>query len=466
MELWLYNTRTRKKERFEPLEPGLVRMYSCGPTVYHYAHIGNFRAFLFSDLLRRTLRYFGFRVCHVMNFTDVDDKTIREARESGKNLRELTDFYIEAFRKDMALLRMETPEYQPRATDHIPEMIELIAKLLQKGHAYIGADGSVYFRIRSFPAYGQLARLDFSGLKPGARVAQDEYHKEGLGDFVLWKAWKPEDGDVYWESPWGKGRPGWHIECSAMSMKYLGPRLDIHCGGIDLIFPHHENEIAQSESATGVPFVRFWCHCAHVMVEGQKMSKSLGNLYTVHDVLARGYEGRHLRYALLATTHYRQTLQFSWEAMEAARSSMDRIDDWIRRWEALEPDHFLPENKDELGKGFLERFERALADDLNVPEAVGHLFDFIRVTNRIMDEKGLLPAIPAIWEKLDSVLGLGKPQEWIPPQVQAILEERAQARARKDWSTSDLLRNRLAEMGWVVRDTPKGQEVRRGKSGS
>jgi cysteinyl-tRNA synthetase len=467
MDLWLFNTLTRRKERFEPLRPPEVRMYTCGPTVYHFAHIGNFRAFLFSDLLRRTLRFFGFQVIQVMNFTDVDDKTIREAKASGKSLREFTDFYIEAFRQDMALLNIQTPEYQPRATEHIREMIELVEKLLQKGYAYVGEDGSVYFRIGSFPRYGRLARLDFSGLKPGARVAHDEYQKEGLGDFVLWKAWKPEDGEVFWESPWGRGRPGWHVECSAMSIKYLGPEFDIHCGGIDLIFPHHENEIAQSESATGRPFVRYWCHCAHVMVEGQKMSKSLGNLYTVRDVLGRGYEGRQLRYALLATTHYRQTLQFSWEAMEAARAALERIDDWIARWKGLPPDSFQKDAASDLQESFLRKFREALADDLNLPEAVGHLFEFIRQTNRLMDErKEGLPPLPQIWQQVDSVLGIGKPTLQIPEEVQRLLAERAQARAQKDWNRSDALRNRLAELGWIVRDTPAGQEVRRGKASS
>ena len=327
----LYNTMTRQVEELQPLAPPRVTLYVCGPTIYNYGHIGNFRTYVAVDLLRRALRHFGYQVDHVMQFTDVDDKTIRGAREKGVPLREFTTTFRTAFLEDARTLNIEIPERTPNATDHIPEMVALIARLVEKGAAYPSDDGSVYFRIASFPRYGCLCHLDMENLVAGARVNQDEYEKEGVGDFVLWKKWTPADGDVGWDSPWGKGRPGWHIECSALSMEHLGPEIDIHGGGTDLRFPHHENEIAQSEAATGVPFVRSWFHVEHLLVDGQKMSKSLGNMYTVRQVLERGYTGRELRYALLSGAHYSKNLNFTWQGMDDAKAALARIDEWRKR---------------------------------------------------------------------------------------------------------------------------------------
>lgn len=457
-ELQLFNSLTRETAPFRPREGQgrKVRMYACGPTVYNYAHIGNFRSFLYGDLLRRALRFFAFDVESVMNFTDVDDKTIRGAREAKLPLGEFTKKYIDEFQADMAALGILPQDHQPRATEYVPQMVALIERLVAKGLAYAAGDGSVYFRIAALPDYGKLARLDKSGLQPGARVAQDEYQKETVGDFVLWKAWTADDGEVGWESPWGKGRPGWHIECSAMAMALLGEELDLHIAGIDLLFPHHENEIAQSEGATGKPFVRCWGHCAHLLVDGQKMSKSLGNLYTVRDVAAKGYNGRELRLVLLKT-HYRQTFNFTWESLDEARENLDRIDNWTGRWKNADSASFDPQHR--TGIAFLEAFTAALGDDLNLSGALGHLFDFVRDTNRLMDEKKSLPDLPAIWAKVDSVLGLGERKVEIPDAVRALGERRAAARAEKNWKDSDALRAELEALGWTVRDGAKGQEL-------
>ncbi|RMF88331.1 MAG: cysteine--tRNA ligase, partial [Nitrospinota bacterium] len=316
--LKFYNSLTRRKEEFHPIEPGRVRMYTCGPTVYDYAHIGNFRAYIFEDILRRYLKYKGYQVTQVMNITDVDDKTIRESRRRGMSLKEFTSFYVQAFFEDLETLNIERAEYYPAATEHIDQMVALIKRLIENGHTY-EVDGSIYFRISTFPAYGRLAGLDAVQLQGGAsgRVDADEYGKEDVRDFVLWKAWREEDGDVFWETELGKGRPGWHIECSAMSMHYLGEHFDIHTGGIDNLFPHHENEIAQSEAATKKPFVNYWLHCQHLLVNNAKMSKSLGNFYTLRDLLERGYKPKAIRYALLST-HYRQQHNFTFEGLAAA----------------------------------------------------------------------------------------------------------------------------------------------------
>ena len=330
MALELFNSMTRAVEPVVPLdsEGNRVSLYVCGPTIYNYSHIGNFRSIVAADLLRRALKHFGYQVDHVMNFTDIDDKTIRGAREKGLPLKEFTSIYRQAFLEDAKTLNIEMAERTPNATDHIPEMVALIEKLIDKKSAYVSDDGSVYFRIASFPKYGCLCHLDLSSLISGARVNQDEYEKEGVGDFVLWKKWVPADGDVGWESPWGKGRPGWHIECSALSMEHLGEQIDIHGGGTDLRFPHHENEIAQSEAATGLPFVGHWFHVEHLLVDGQKMSKSLGNMYTVRDVMERGYTGRELRYALISGAAYSKNLNFTWQGMDDAKTALARIDEW------------------------------------------------------------------------------------------------------------------------------------------
>ena len=465
MALRFFNTLSRSVEDFQPLEDGHVRMYTCGPTVYNFAHIGNFRAYIFEDLLRRHLKFKGYHVTQVMNLTDVDDKTIRGAREKGVSLREYTKPYVDAFFDDLRVLGVEPVEYYPAATDHVQDMITLIHRLFERGLAYQSDDGSIYFSIAKFPAYGKLAHLDVSGLKAGARVAQDEYEKENVADFALWKAWDEADGDVYWDSPWGRGRPGWHIECSAMSMRYLGESFDIHTGGVDNIFPHHEDEIAQSEGATGKPFARFWLHCAHLVVDGRKMSKSLGNFHTLRDVLTRNYSGREIRYILMAT-HYRQSLNFTFEGLDAARAALQRLDEFILRLQGQatgeEPLTRLPAWAVEAKT----RFADCLDDDLNISGALGALFDMVHAGNKAMDAGAF--AAEEIWgvlELLDEwhqVLGLLRPEEEsVDPKALAILELREQARKAKNWAEADRLREELTVRGWTVQDTAQGPKLKK-----
>jgi cysteinyl-tRNA synthetase len=464
MSFRVYNTLSRSLEEFAPLEPGHVRMYTCGPTVYNYAHIGNFRAYVFEDLLRRWFQFKGFRVTQVMNLTDVDDKTIRGSIESGLPLGEFTAPYKQAFFEDVRALNMEPAEHYPAATDHVPEMIALIETLVEKGVAYRSDDGSVYFSIEKWPSYGKLARLDREGMRAGARVASDEYEKENVADFALWKGWDANDGDVAWDSPWGRGRPGWHVECSAMSMKFFGPSFDVHTGGVDNIFPHHEDEIAQSEAATGKPFAKYWMHCAHLMVDGHKMSKSRGNFHTLRDVLGRGYSGREVRYELLAT-HYRASLNFTFASLDAARTALRRIDEFTAR---------LADAAGSASAGALPawaqaeaaRFEAAMDDDLNVSAALAALFDCIREGNAALDAGALdadaAAAVRALLRRWDAALGvLEKPAEAVPAEVQELLDRRKAARAAKEWATSDALRNEIAALGWLVKDTPKGQTATR-----
>lgn len=462
MSFRIQNTLTRSLEEFVPLEAGHARMYTCGPTVYNFAHIGNFRAYVFEDLLRRWLKFKGFRVTQVMNLTDVDDKTIRDSQKAGKPLREFTGQYAQAFFEDVRALNIEAAEHYPAATDHIPEMIAIIQTLFDKGYAYRSEDGSVYFSIDRWPAYGKLAHLDREGMRAGVRISSDEYEKENVADFALWKAWDEKDGDVAWDSPWGRGRPGWHIECSAMSIKYLGPSFDIHTGGVDNIFPHHEDEIAQSEAATGKPFATYWMHCAHLMVDGQKMSKSRGNFHTLRDVLGRGYTGREVRYELLST-HYRAPLNFTFGSLDAARTALRRVDEFTAR---------LAEGAGGAQAGPLpgwaqaaaERFEAALDEDLNVSAALAALFDCIREGNAVMDARLMAPAdaaaVQGLFRRWEGALGvLEKPAESIPAAVQALLDRRQAARAAKEWKQSDALRGEIAALGWLVKDTPKGQVV-------
>ncbi len=460
----LYNSMSRAVEPLRPLAPPRVSLYVCGPTIYNYGHIGNFRTYVAVDLLRRTLTHFGYEVDHVMQFTDVDDKTIRGARENGVPLKQFTSQFREAFLEDAKTLNIEIPERTPNATDHIPRMVELIATLVDKGAAYASDDGSVYFRIAAFPKYGCLSHLDLENLVAGARVNQDEYEKEGVGDFVLWKKWTVADGDVGWDSPWGKGRPGWHIECSALSMEYLGEEIDIHGGGTDLRFPHHENEIAQSEAATGHTFVRSWFHVEHLLVDGQKMSKSLGNMYTVRDVLARGYTGRELRYALLSGAHYSKNLNFTWQGMDDAKTAVARIDEWRRLVRNLSPAALDEPPLLQLAADCLNDFNAALRHDLNANKALGVLFNFISTTNAGLHRGQYLPreikAIDLVWTAVDAVLGLGDVTESsVPAEVQSLAEQRAAARKAKDFAASDTLRKQIEALGWKVKDTPKGQEL-------
>ena len=459
----LYNTMSRAVEPLAPLNPPKVTLYVCGPTIYDYAHIGNFRTYVAVDLLRRALKHFGYQVDHVMQFTDVDDKTIKGARAKNLPLKEYTTTFGKAFLEDAKTLNIEIPERTPKATDFIPQMVALIQKLVDKKAAYVSDDGSVYFRIASFPKYGCLCHLDLAGMISGARVNQDEYEKEGVGDFVLWKKWVEADGDVGWDSPWGKGRPGWHIECSALSMEHLGPQIDIHGGGVDLRFPHHENEIAQSEAATGLPFVRHWFHVEHLLVDGQKMSKSLGNMYTLRDVLQRGFTGRELRYALISGAAYAKNLNFTWHGMDDAKTALARIDEWRKRIKQTAKEASDPGRDTGLAQKLLDDFDKALASDLNIADVLGQLFQWVRETNKSMDS-GLLSRADAevydsVWGRVDSVLGLGDATVSIPPEVQKLLDDRAAARKAKDFAKSDELRKAIDSLGWKVKDTAKGQEV-------
>jgi cysteinyl-tRNA synthetase len=458
--LRLFNTLTRRKEKFTPLEKGKVGMYTCGPTVYDYAHIGNFRAFLFEDLLKRWLEYRGFKVKHVMNLTDVDDKTIRGSQKQGVPLSQYTEHFAEAFFEDIKALNVEPATVYPRATEHIPEMINLVKTLLAKGFAYKAQDGSIYFAISKFPAYGRLSRIKIQELKAGARVKTDEYAKEEAQDFALWKAWTPEDGDVFWETDLGKGRPGWHIECSAMSMRYLSETFDIHCGGIDNMFPHHENEIAQSEAATGKKFVHYWLHNEHLQVEGKKMAKKLGNYYTLRDLLKQGCDPIAIRYLLLST-HYRQQFNFTFEGLEAAKGAVERLRNFVRRLQDADGESDSAQVA-ELLRQAQESFGCAMDDDLNISVALAALFDFVREINNLLDKgevsRSLAEAAGRFMAEIDKVLGvIGKAEaEALPKEAKELIAKREEARKAKDWATADALRLKLKEMGVVIEDTAQG----------
>ena len=466
MALRFFNTYSREIEEFEPRDPTArpITMYTCGPTVYSRAHIGNFRAYIFEDLLQRHLELRGYKVHRVMNITDVEDKTIRGAGEAGVPLQNFTEQFKKAFFEDAHTLRIKRADEYPRATDqhYIDRMIEMISTLISKGLAYQADDESVYFRINKFPNYGKLAHFDLTQLQSTGRVKHDEYDKEHIGDFALWKAWDQEDGDVKWNSPWGPGRPGWHIECSAMSTALLGDQIDIHCGGVDNIFPHHEAEIAQSEGVTGKKFVRYWLHCAHLLVDGQKMAKSLGNFYTVPDVLAKGYSGRELRYALLRV-HYRVPLNFTWEGMNEARESLARIEEWLARLRELV-------RTARRGVRSAQRidptsqFEDALDDDLNISAALGFLFESIRQTNRAMDQNEIDAASASAWldwwKRINTVLDVeAEADVVIPHEVTRLAQQRENARREKNWKRSDELRQQISALGWEVRDTKDGVKL-------
>jgi len=464
-KIFFFNTLTRKKEKFIPLEGGKVKIYTCGPTVYDFAHIGNFRTFIFQDLLRRWLEYRGFNVTQVMNITDVDDKTIRGARKQGVSLRQYTDYYMKAFFEDIEALNLEKAEHYPRATEHIPEMVSLIKRLVEKGYAYKGEDGSIYYDISKFKEYGKLSKLKIEELKPGARVKVDEYGKEEARDFALWKAWDEEDSDVFWETEIGKGRPGWHIECSTMAMKYLGETIDIHSGGVDLIFPHHENEIAQSEAATGKEFARYWLHSEHLLVEGRRMAKSLGNFYTLRDLIAKGYDPKAIRF-LLMSTHYRQQLNFTFEGLEAAKNAVDRLKTFVRR--LLEADgKGCGEEIKRLMANVQKLFGEAMDDDLNISVALAALFDFVREVNRLMDENMLsrkeAEEVYALMMRFDKVLGVigeVRVEEKLPKEAEELIRKREEARKARDWETADKIRAQLRAMGIIIEDTPQGVKWR------
>jgi len=480
MPLRLFNTLTRREEAFVPLAPPKVGMYVCGPTVYAPPHIGNLRTFVFADVLHRYLEWRGYDVTFVMNLTDVDDKTIAGARAAGVPLRAYTEPFVAAFFRDLDRLGIRRADVYPRATEHIPQMIALVERLLSRGLAYVAGDGSVYFSIARFPEYGKLSRIDLSGVRPGERVAVDEYGKDDARDFALWKAAKPEDEEVgaAWDTPWGRGRPGWHIECSAMSMAYLGETLDIHGGGVDLIFPHHEDEIAQSEGATGKPFVRYWLHAEHLLVHGAKMAKSLGNVYTLDDLLGRGVRPSALRYFFL-TAQYRSKLNFTWEALEAATEAVDRA----RRTRARlrshpgspRPDPALPPWLDARAEAALAAFRAGMDDDLNTPVALAALHGFLPEINARLDELGQRPideverraALDAL-ERMDQVVGFlaladaehDAAHAELAAWVEERLREREAARRARDWARADAIRAELAARGVVVEDTPQGPRWR------
>jgi cysteinyl-tRNA synthetase len=464
----IFNTLTRQIEPFEPRVPGQVGLYTCGPTVYDYAHIGNFRTYVWEDLLRRTLKFLGFAVTQVMNITDIEDKIISKAIAQGVSLAEITDPFIAAFFEDLDVLGIERAEHYPRATEHIDEMIAIAKALEAKGLTYV-SQGSLYFRIGSFETYGRLSNLENREIKVGARVDSDEYDKDDARDFVLWKGHK--EGEPSWESPYGPGRPGWHLECSAMSMKYLGESFDLHTGGVDNIFPHHENEIAQSEGATGHPFVKYWMHAAHLMVDGEKMAKSKGNFYTVRDLVAKGHDPRALRYLLL-TTHYRTSLNFTFDALARAAGELQRFDALHAR--LAEPSRAAGRDEDFDAKAAAIEAEvrAALADDLNVSGAQGGLFRLVREANAALDRNELpsesAAGLAEILGRIDSVFGVIAPkaQELLDPEVEALIASRQQARKAKDFRESDRIRDLLAARGIVLEDTPSGVRWRRALSGA
>ncbi|WP_075883225.1 cysteine--tRNA ligase [Candidatus Protochlamydia sp. W-9] len=467
--LKLYNTAERQKQELKPIKDNHIQLYTCGPTVYHYAHIGNFRTYIFEDLLRRTIQFFGFSITQVMNLTDVDDKTIRGAIAKGITLDAYTKPYKDAFFEDLKTLNIQSAEYYPAATDYIPAMIEMIKVLLDKKVAYKGGDGSIYYAINQFPRYGCLSHLHLEDLQAGAseRVAADEYEKEHVADFVLWKSYDPErDGQIYWESPFGLGRPGWHLECSAMAMHLLGETIDIHVGGIDNMFPHHENEIAQSEACSGKKFVNLWMHAEHLVVDQKKMSKSLGNFYTLRDLLNKGFTGIQVRYLLLQT-HYKTQLNFTFQGVESVKSSLQRLNDFIQRIyniQTLQSDGQV----DLLVNDALIRFAEALADDLNISSALAAIFDFVREINCLCDVNQVsqkeAETVINLMKKFDTILGVltfDKREENIPEDLQEAFAKRQQARQEKNWALSDELRDFIHQRGYLIEDTPQGTRLKK-----
>jgi len=466
MSLRLFNTLNHRVEEFHEIEPGKVGLYTCGPTVYDHAHIGNFRSYVFEDLLKRWLQFKGLRVFHVMNLTDIDDKTIRKSTAEGVPLRELTDRYIASFFADLQTLNLLPADVYPRATEHIAGMIEIVQGLLDRGHAYV-RDGSVYFRIDSFPEYGRLAGLDRASLQAGTSVDADEYEKENVQDFVLWKG--AREGEPSWEAPFGPGRPGWHIECSAMSRRYLGDHFDLHMGGVDNIFPHHENEIAQSRAFSGKPFVNCWVHCQHLIVDNQKMSKSLGNFFTLRDLVAEGHDPLAIRYLLLST-HYRKLLNFSREGIGMAAQSLARIREFAFR---LDSEPFPAGAAAEAGpwiEQLVTDFTAAMDDDLNVSGALGALFEFMHTVNQGWSQlrAGDAPLLRDALERINSVLGLGslgRPAgDRLAEEIERKIAARQEARKNRDFARADAIRDELKALGILLLDTRDGVVWKREKS--
>ena len=460
----IYNTQSRKKEEFVPIEPGKVSIYCCGPTVYNYFHIGNARPFIVFDTLRRYFEHKGYEVKYVQNFTDIDDKMIRRANEEGITVKELGERFIEEYYKDADALGIERATVNPKATEHIPEIIAMIEKLVAKGLAYACDNGDVYYNTQAFPGYGKLCGQNLEDLESGARIDVDPNKKHPM-DFALWKAQKP--GEPAWDSPWGKGRPGWHIECSAMSTKYLGETIDIHCGGKDLVFPHHENEIAQSEGATGKPFVHYWMHNGFINVDNQKMSKSLGNFFTVRDI-SKEFDLEAVRMFMLGA-HYRSPINFSREMIEQAKASLDRLytarDHYAFLLENAKDGEMGEKENDLLAKvqAAREGFDAAMDDDLNTADAIGKLFELVRAANAGLDEHSPKAAVKAVLDTLDELAGvlgiLSRKTAADDAKVQELLAQRAEARANKNWAESDRLRDEIVAMGYVLKDTKQGQHI-------
>ena len=466
-----YNTLGRNMQDFQPIEEKVAKMYTCGPTVYNYAHIGNFRAYLFEDLLRRSLEYHGYKVTQVMNLTDVDDKTIRDSRAAGLKLQDFTRKYKDAFFEDLRTLRIEPAEHYPEATTHIPEMIEMIRILFEKGFAYKSEDGSVYFSIAKFKDYGKLAKIDMEQQRSGVRINNDEYDKDSVADFALWKAWSESDGDVKWDSPWGPGRPGWHLECSAMSMKYLGRTFDIHTGGIDNMFPHHEDEIAQSEAANSCKFVNYWLHCEHLTIDKKKMSKSLGNFYTLRDLLNKGYSGKEVRWALIGT-HYRSKLNFNLGLCDQARSTLKKFADFFGRLKALPQGTAGKEEAAGLAADADKKFADAIGDDLNIAEALSAVFTLERAVNTALASNSFQSEAGGVileqFRRFDRVLAVfdvdaaaSEEAEDVPAGIMALAQKRIEARKAKDFKTADEIRDSLKAQGWVIIDTPQGMKIKK-----
>ena len=463
MTLYVSNTLSGLKEEFVPLTPPRVGLYTCGPTVYNYIHIGNLRTFLWEDVFRRYLDFLGYQVTHVMNITDVDDKTIRDSVKEGVTLKAFTDRYTDYFFEDIKTLRIRPADHYPRATDFIPQMVEIIQKLTARGFTYTSEDGSIYFRIAAFKGYGRLAKLDMEGIKPGARVATDEYEKEDVRDFALWKAEK--DGPVAWDTPLGRGRPGWHIECSAMSSHYLGTTFDIHTGAVDNIFPHHENEIAQSECANGAPFVKYWLHAEHLIVDGEKMSKSKGNFFTLRDLLEKGYSPLPIRY-LLISVPYKKKLNFTFPALDGAYQAVDRLSNFIARLNGL-VESGAEGTGDILApiKTFKEAFRAGMDDDLNTAEAMGAMFTFIRDVNPLLESNALSAlnaglALQALRD-VDAVLDIFPPAPKLQAEALPLIKERENLRKAKKWAEADAIRAKLTALGIILEDTAMGTRWRK-----
>ena len=455
-----YNTINRKKEDFKPIKDGEVKLYTCGPTVYNYAHIGNFRAYIFEDLLRRSLEFSGYNVYQVMNITDIDDKTIRRSIEDKVSLNDLTDKYTDAFFEDLDKLNILKAHEYPRATKFVKEIIEMIETLEKKGYAYKVDDGSVFFRVSKFSEYGRLANLNPDEMKVGGRVDNDEYEKEEIRDFALWKGYKQEDGPVSWDSPWGKGRPGWHIECSAMSTHYLGSSFDIHCGGVDNIFPHHENEIAQSKCALDDKFVNYWLHNEHLLVDSQKMSKSLGNFFTIRDILDKGYKPEALRYVLISS-HYRQKLNFTLNRLDDAQKAINKLRELNRRLNNINSEGEGVGSKiEEINNLVIEQFRLSLEDDLNISEALGALYKWVNKVFVLLDSNNInkieSKACIEVLSRIDLVLGVVDSKSDLSPEMKKLISDRELARKNKDWQESDRIRDLLKSKGVLIEDTPEG----------